>query len=282
MIIGHGKQLKFLERLKNSGKIPHALLFSGQEKLGKKTIALEFVRQILGENQLNHPDFTLLGPLEKQIQIDQIRELSWRLSLKAVKSSIKEAVIDRTHLMTLEAQNSFLKTLEEPRGDTVLILITEYPNFLLPTINSRCQNIKFYPVEKKEIENYLREKKVERERAEKILEVAQGRPGLVLEFLENPEKLAEREKRLKELLKLSNSSLSLRFRYAKDLAESQDLMEVLNIWLYYFRNILISKKEGKTLLKIKKALENIQKTIFLILTTNVNQRLALEILLMEF
>lgn len=285
MIIGHKKQLQFLKRIVDSGKIPHALLFSGQEKLGKKRVALEFISWLFGCLPINHPDFILIQPNTKanfgggQIQIDQIRELIWRIALKPFKSKIKAAIIDSAHSMTKEAQNCFLKTLEEPKGDTLLILISEYPNFLLPTILSRCQIIKFYPVKREEIKNYLIEKDLPEEKIEKILEISLGKPGLAIDFLENQEKLKEREEMEKELIKISNLPLALRFQYAKELQKSSDLKEILNIWLAHFRKILISQSLPP--LKVKNILNLIQRMNFLISTTNVNQRLALEILMLE-
>jgi len=280
-IIGHQKQIKFLQKMAESGKIPHALLFAGQSQLGKKTIALHFISQLLKENPITHPDFTLITPIKKQIQIDQIRELSWRLSLKPMKAPFKTAIIDEAHLMTKDAQNCFLKTLEEPKGNTLLILITEYPHFLLPTIISRCEMIKFQPVKTEEIRKFLIKKGILKEEIEKILWFSLGRPGEILDFLENPEKLEEEETKIKELIKICNSPLFLRFQYAKDISANESLKETLNLWLIYFRKALIVQKQ-KNIEKIKNILKILQRIIFLMSTTNINQRLALEILMLEF
>jgi len=286
MIIGHKKQLNFLKKIAEGGKIPHALLFSGQEKLGKKTVALKFLSLLLGQNPKNHPDFILIEPKEKQIQIDQIRELSWRLSLKPAVAPLIGTIVDESHLMTKEAQNCFLKTLEEPKSQSLLILITNNQNLLLPTIISRCQIIKFFPVENQEIINFLREKGVLKEKIEEIVKISQGKVGLAIDFLENPRKLKERESRVKELIKITspNSSIASRFRYIKDISQKEniDIKEVLNIWLSYFREALIAAQKDKIVLaRVKKALDSIQNTIFLISTTNINLRLALEVLMMN-
>ncbi len=306
-IIGHQKQLFFLKKIVESGKVPHALLFCGQEKLGKKTIALEFISWLFSETSLNHPDFILITPPEKQseeepnslqgnsaptsaslhrqIQINQIRDLNWRLSLKPIKAKILVAIIDQAHLMTEEAQNCFLKTLEEPKTNSLLILITEHPNYLLPTIASRCEVIKFYPVKKKEIEDFLKEKGLAKEEITEITEASLGRPGIAIDLLENSEKLKERKQKIKELIKISNSPISLRFQYAKELSQNQNIKEILNIWLEYFRKLLISTMDKVSLEKmreIENILKNLQRTIFLLSTTNVNSCLALKILLMDF
>jgi len=291
MVIGHQKQIKFLQKMAESGEIPHALLFSGQEKLGKKTIAFEFISSIFGEPPASfaggrHPDFILVTPVVKEsgegeIQIDQIRELSWRLSLKPIKAKILATVIDKAHLMTKEAQNCFLKTLEEPKANSVLILITEHPYLLLPTILSRCETIKFYPVKNEEIKNFLKERGLSLKDIEEISEISLGRPGVAEEFLEDPEKLKAKKQRIKDLIKISRSPLFNRFQYAKDISNTPDLKDILNDWLFYFRNILISKSGNFALEKVKNILNTLQRIIFLISTTNVNTRLALEMVLME-
>jgi len=309
MLIGHQKQLNYLKRIAESGKIPHALLFSGQKKLGKKTIASEFIFWLFEEpgvpKILGHPDFILIEPQEKhpeaersslrgspapssalvrgQIQINQIRDLSWRLSLKPIKAQLKAVIIDEAHSMTPEAQNCFLKTLEEPKGNTLLILITEKPNFLLPTIISRCQSIKFYPVKKDEIERYLKNQEgLSKEEIEEILEIAQGRPGRAVELAFAKEKFEFYKKRTKELAKIFNSNLSSRFQYAKEISTKENLQEILEIWLNYFRNIFIKNCSTPSAKHLGNILQQIQRTIYLISTTNINPRLALEILMMNF
>ena len=154
MIIGHQKQWEFLKKSFELGRATHAYLFEGQEGLGKKTLAIELAKEILKEDvsKKHHPDYVLIEPEKKEIQIGQIRDFIWRLSLKPVLGQVKFAIINQAHSMNEEAQNCFLKTLEEPKGNALMILITEYPQMLLPTIRSRCEIIKFYPVKRSEIE----------------------------------------------------------------------------------------------------------------------------------
>lgn len=286
MIVGHQKIWQFLKKSAEMGKLSHAYLFSGREHLGKKALALEWISLLLGESCQSHPDFFFIEPEDKVIQISQIRDLAWRLSLKPFKAGLRAALIDQAHSMTEAAQNCFLKTLEEPRGEALLILITEYPEKLLPTILSRCEVIKFYPVPKTEIENYLKEKGADNWK--EILDISTGRPGVAVDLLSHPQKIKERRERIEELNKILNSNLSLRFQLAKDLSQEANLKEVLNIWLSHFRNILIEKslkpdiKEfDYSLPKLKTVLRQIQSTNFLISTTNVNPRLSLEILMLE-
>ena len=303
MILGHQKQWQFLTKSFLLGRIPHALLFEGEEKLGKKTLAIEFIKFInclekdfslrpcqkclfcQAIERKIHPDFIFIEPIDGEIQVSQIRDLSLKLSEKPSFSSFKTAILDKVHLMNQEAQSAFLKTLEEPKGKTILILITEYPERLFLTILSRVQKIKFYPLRKEEIEKFLKERKIPEEEIEEMVKMSFSKPGLIYDFLKNPEKLKEKKEKIGELIKILNSSLPFRFQYAKALASHNNLSEVLTTWLDYFRKILLSKLKGKeekySLLKLKNILWQIQKINFLISTTNINQRLALEILLLE-
>ncbi len=330
MILGHQKQWQYLLKLAELHKLPHAFLFCGPEKLGKKTLSFEFAKHLLGDDitKKEHPDFIFLSPVTKQaepekksiqnhfsptfarpreeIQISQIRELIWRLSLKPSVSSLKVAVIDQAHSMNQQAQNCFLKTLEEPRGNTLLILITEYPDVLLSTILSRVQKIKFYPVPKKEIFAFVKSftagksdafgdflpsksaqgKKLSEKEIEKMVEISQGKPGVVIDFLNQPQKLKEREILLNEIIQLTKSDLNFRFQYVQKIFQTGDLKEILNVWLLHFRKNLInnlnSQANASALKNLSTILQKIQETLLLISTTNINPKLAIEALMLEF
>lgn len=282
MIIGHKKQQEFFKKIIETDDIPHALLFTGSEKLGKKKIAFELISSIFKENISQHPDFSLIVPEGRQIQINQIRDINWRLSLKPVKAPLLSVVIDQAHSMTRQAQNCFLKTLEEPKNKSLLILITEHPKFLLPTIISRCQTIKFYPVAISEISDYLRAKKLKQEQVEEITQICLGRPGVAVDFLKNPEELQKRQEKINKLVKVIKSPIYLRFQYAKELSENDDLKETLSVWLSHFRKKLIACSDLSLMSKTRKILNNLERTMFLLSTTNINTRLALEVLMMEF
>ena len=290
MVIGHQKQWQFLKKSAELEKLSHAYLFTGPEKIGKRTLALEWASLLFGENirEKLHPDFYLITPIKKEIQIAQIRDFIWKLSLKPYSAPFKVGMIDQAHLMTRDSQTCLLKTLEEPKGNTLLILITDLPNYLFPTILSRVQTIKFFPVRRKEIKNYLKEQDVSGEKSEEILKYSLGKPGNIVEIISNSEKIEFFQQKIKELNKISNAPLAYRFQYAKNLSEElAALKETLDIWLDYYRSILLAEiKERKdfsrsSLLKIKDVLNHIQTAKYLIFTTNINPRLALEILMMD-
>jgi len=315
MIVGHQKQWQFLRKSAEIGRTSHALLFVGQAQLGKKTLAIEFVESLFNENiqGKQHPDFIFVEPQKGKIQISQIREFIRRLSFKPLIAPFKAAIIDQAHCMNQEAQDCLLKTLEEPKGKAILILITEYPEMLFPTILSRCEVIKFYPVREIEIKKYLEDQGIFQKEIEELIRFSMGRPGVAIDFISEPRKLENQRKRIKDLIKFSNSELSARFQYAKDLSQDpQNTRKILDIWLRYFRNVLLARSTGQdpsnterrerserseggderssstslqfnnySFSRIRKILKLLQKIIFLIQKTNVNSRLALEILMVE-
>ncbi len=288
-IVGHQKQIKFLKQMVEKGKIPHALLFSGPSKIGKKALAWQMASWILGEKPETHPDFLFLEPKKKgQIQINQIRELSWRLNLKPIKANLIFGIIDEAHLMTKEAQNCFLKTLEEPKSNTILILITPYPSLLLPTVLSRCQEIKFYPLAKSEMRKFLEGKGISEKEIEELVEFSGGRPGVAVEFLENPRKFILRKLLIKKLNRFPTLTLFERFQLVEELSQEENLKEILETWLTYLRSFLIKNflrekvSFNLSFLRLKRAIEKIQETIYLISLTNINPSFALELLMLEF
>ncbi len=304
-IIGHSNIWQFFKKTAEKGKVSHAYLFLGPDKVGKKTFAKKVVELLnCQEDDFSkrpcgvcdscrmiknkaHPDFTLIEPEKKEIKISQIRKLSWNLSLQSNISSYKTAIIDDAHSMNREAQSALLKTLEEPRGKTVIILVTAWPKLMLPTIVSRTERIRFSPVSKEKMIGYLDERKVSEKKKEELLSLYLGKPGEVINFLDNPEELEKRNKRIQELTSLINSPLAERFKYAKEKTKDyKELNEILNIWLEYFRDKMIKAINKDDFndyspKKLRKITNLIQDTIFLISKTEVNKKLALETILIE-
>ena len=293
-MIGHQEQWQFLKKSAELDKLSHAYLFTGQDKLGKKRMAFEWASLLFGKDfRKDHPDLILIESegeesklssstlvKKKNIQVSQIRGLIWQLSLKPYSAPFKLAIIDQAHLMNQTAETCLLKTLEEPKGKTILILITAFPEYLFPTIISRVQTIQFQPVKKEEIRNYLKKENVPEKEAEEIITASLGRPGLANDFISNPDKLKNLYQKVKELDEIANSTLASRFQYAKNLSEdSIELKTTLDIWLSYFRKLLLSEPAN---LSVLNRIKRTQETLFLISTTNVNSKLALERLMLEF
>lgn len=141
--------------------LPHAWLFGGTAGLGKRALAEHFAQTVLCEQQTAcgecsscrqfqagaHPDFAHLTiPDDKKtIPIDAVRQLISRLTLTKSTSAWTVAIIEPAEAMNRNAANALLKTLEEPTPNTLLLLVTEQPAQLLPTIRSRCVQMRFSP-----------------------------------------------------------------------------------------------------------------------------------------
>ena len=147
MISRQNIQWQFLKKCVELEKIPHALLFCGSDSAELKASALKFISLINNQDVGKgiQPDLFIIGPgEEKEIKIGQIRELRSKLSLKSYAAPFKAVIVEAAHQLNQEAQSAFLKLLEEPKGKTVFILITEYPEILLPTVLSRVERLRFY------------------------------------------------------------------------------------------------------------------------------------------
>ncbi|MFZ2390503.1 MAG: hypothetical protein WAW15_01645 [Minisyncoccales bacterium] len=302
MTIGHKKQREVLERLAKGKNIPHALLFSGIEKIGKKKVAVEFIKSIFCEKEKgfcnecyscrsidssSFPDLSIIEAKDRNIEIEEVRDLQNRLSLKSYNNSLKIGIIDDAHLMRKDAQNALLKVLEEPKGDTLLILITSYPQMLLPTVRSRLEEIKFSIVSRKEIEDYLISLGAKEEKAKEIALISSGQIGKAIEFFNNEDKLNFFNKAVKDIVSLARSEMYKRFDFAKEFKENQDeIVNVLDVWERFMRREILLKVYGNkgslenySLKKIKEVIDELEKTKYLIENTNVNKKLALENLL---
>lgn len=173
--------------LQNPGALSHAYLFSGAAGLGKMQTAKAFARAILapfpGEH---HPDLLVLERQEVMVRIAEVRRLWEWLSYKPYLGQRRVAIVPEAHMMTLEAGNALLKTLEEPPEGAVIILVADQDT-LLPTIVSRCQEIRFVPLTPEAVARILIEQGFELERAKLAAALSEGSPGRGISLAaENP------------------------------------------------------------------------------------------------
>jgi len=288
MIYGHQRQWQILKKTAERGKISHAWLFSGPDSVGKKTLALEFIKLINKNKIENNPDFLIIENSKKEIQISEIRNIQKFLNLKPYSAPFKTVIIDQAEKMNAEAANCLLKTLEEPKGDSILFLISSKPETLFETIRSRTQNLIFYPLTYSEMKNFFKDK-IEKEKLETLLFFSDGCPGKAINLINQPEKLNIFFKTITNLPFLIKSNFFSRFKFLKE--SKIYLEEFLDIFLKYFRSLLLSKigidSEGLLFPPIDYPLEKIKRNIklgekinFLISHTNVNPNLAVETLML--
>lgn len=150
-ILGHKRQISFLERFGNSSSGSGVFVFSGPEHIGKATVARTFLAgllEVLPDELFRHPDAILLAPEVKEngarsYDIDTVRDALRRLSQSAVRGKIV-CLIDDADALSTASQNALLKTLEEPSRNTVIVLIAHELSSLLPTVRSRATVLQFW------------------------------------------------------------------------------------------------------------------------------------------
>lgn len=191
-IIGNEKIKLELEQTIKLNKMSHSYMFIGTSGIGKKMIAKEFAKMILcqGEQKYcnkcksciefdsnNNPDFQLIEPEGVSLKIDQIRQMQKKIIEAPIISDKKVYIIDDADLMTIEAQNCLLKTLEEPPEFVTIFLIGSRDNNFLSTIKSRCTIIKFQDIENEKIKQYLSQNYGISDISENMLEIFSGSIG---------------------------------------------------------------------------------------------------------
>ena len=152
-ILGNDDVKKYLTNCIENKNFSHSYIFSGIKGIGKYTFAKDFAKCILEDSMMQ--DYYELGPDGKSIKVAQIRELQNVINIKPTFSKKSVYIIDDADLMTIEAQNSLLKTLEEPPEYVVIILIVHNERSILSTVKSRCVNIKFSKLSDKDIKEYF-------------------------------------------------------------------------------------------------------------------------------
>lgn len=259
-IIGHKTQVEYLKSNINNKDLAHAYLFSGESNIGKRKIAKAFVKSLLCETPKRycgkcpsclqaekgtHPDLFYLGGKDS-IKIEEVRELIARISLKPFNSRHKTAIIDNAERLTIEAANALLKTLEEPPGQAVIILIAKNSSMLLETIVSRARVVKFFKTNSEELLKILKENNIKESDKEFILGISFGRAGKVYNLLNNPEKLEEIKNYFKEFIEIFKKTRTQDLNYSAKLAkiyesEPEKIPEMLNYWIVALRDIINSK-----------------------------------------
>ena len=172
-ILGHPRLRGLLARAVGRRRLPPALLFSGPSGVGKKTLALAVGRALLCEGDDGdacdgcaacsragrglHPDAVLVEPDGASIKIEQVRDAVREIAGRPFEGRARAFVFDEAHLVTEQAQNALLKSLEEPPATSHVFLVTASPQALLPTIRSRCQTLRFSPLPQSLLETHLRE-----------------------------------------------------------------------------------------------------------------------------
>lgn len=262
-IVGHEWVVRLLNSAISHNRVGHAYLITGPDSIGKMTLARSFTQtlnctaerehrpcgvcrscKLIQEDK--HPDVRVVLPEvsdrgTQSIKIEQIRRLQQDLSLSAYEARYKVALLKRFDTANLNAANAFLKTLEEPPSNVILLLTAMDSDTILPTINSRCRSIKLRPVPTTLIEETLMTRHhVRPETANLLAHLADGRLGWAIRAHQDPALLQSRRTQLDALHQALPGSLVARFTLAESLArKTETLPLLLQTWLSWWRDLAL-------------------------------------------
>lgn len=316
-IIGHERVIKALQNAIKNDHIFHCYLFEGEESIGKRLVALSFAKTLLCRNQgiepcdqcnscvkfdnWNHPDLEFIEPEKGLIKKEKIDKLIKSMSVAPLESKRKVIIIDESDKMGTESQNALLKSLEETPSYINIILITSNVKNLISTIISRSQVIKFYPVGNRKIIELLNSKyNKSLEEASFIAHFTRGSVGKSINLSQSEEFFQKRE----EIIDIIDNILSgdkVKIFNSIELfnQNKNSIDEIIDIILYWFRDLLVYKEIGDTELlinrdkikllsgqtfldisKINDIIDTVMKTKEYI-KNNVNFQLAIETMLLS-
>ncbi|HET7478889.1 MAG TPA: hypothetical protein VFJ72_05160 [Rubrobacteraceae bacterium] len=192
-ILGNAPALTLLERAVERGEVAHAYLFGGPAGVGKRTVARRFGAALVSDGDAAvedrarrgmHPDLVEVRPEGAFTTIGQVREVV-RVAASRPFEGARRVFILEADTFNVQAANALLKTLEEPEGETVFVLLAASREGVMPTISSRAQTVRFNPVAVKEVAEFLRERGVEE--PELAAALGRGSVGLSIRYAEEPE-----------------------------------------------------------------------------------------------
>jgi DNA polymerase III subunit delta' len=261
-IIGQPVLVGSLRRAVQENMVANGYIFCGPKGSGKSLAAAVFARALNcraeGQDKPcgscnscrkfesdNHPNIEIIKPTGASIKIKQIREIISKVSKKPFESGYMVVIMDEADKMTQDAQDAFLKTLEEPPANTIFILLVQNNNALLPTVLSRCQVFYMRKVSTQQIETYLSENyNYDKEQISFAAVSANGIIGRAAEVLSNKELQDIRRLYVSLTTKIANNSYTELSAAAGELIENREAAErLLDFMLSWYRDILISKQD---------------------------------------
>ena len=318
-ILGHEQIKEHFRNAVQTGKISHAYILSGEAGMGRKSLANAFALELLCEKGLpdpcmachackqvlsgNHPDLIYVTHEKPaSIGVDDIREqINDTIMVRPYSSYYKIYIVDEAEKMTVQAQNALLKTIEEPPSYAVIILITTNQEAFLPTILSRCVQMKLKPLKDFTIKSYLTQNlHIAEKDADICAAFARGNLGKAI-HLASSDEFKELFQKVMVLVKnVGTMDISMLLDCIREMKEQNfDIGEVLDLMQLWYRDVLMFKvTKDMNLLIFKDEYKMINETGEKVdyagleailaaidtartrLNANVNMELAMELLLL--
>ena len=318
-ILGHEMIKEHFQKAIEAQKVSHAYILSGEAGMGRKSLANAFALTLLcekGKSQPcmechackqvlsgNHPDLVYVHHEKPaSIGVDDIREqINDTILVRPYSSYYKIYIVDEAEKMTVQAQNALLKTIEEPPSYAVILLLTTNPDAFLPTILSRCVQLKLKPLKDVVVKEYLIQSLgVEESQAEIYAAFARGNLGKAIHLAESEDFKRMYDEILHMLKHLKEADISELLDYIHKLREENlDIYSCLDFMQMWYRdvlmykttkdiNLLIFKDEFSTIKSmstvsgyegLERILEAIDKARIR-LDANVNTELVMELMLL--
>ncbi len=261
-IAGHERVVSAVRRALGSARTHHAYLFTGPEGVGKRLLALTLAkavnclhsdaelrpcdecRECQSIDAGRHPDVVVLTPDTSKarwvIKIEGVRQLVQQVRYKPYQGRRRVGIIDFAETLTEEGANAFLKTLEEPTGESMFVLVSAQPQRLLDTIRSRCQQLRFGPLPQATVERLCVEHGMDPKDATVLAGFSDGSVSRAF-ALANEQLLAQRNQWLETLQQLAQMSDIEVTKVANDMARqpSAKLRSTLDGWLMLHRDIAL-------------------------------------------
>lgn len=328
--IGQDRALALLQKSLETGSVSHAYMFIGPAHSGKMTLAMDMARALNCEDvnkpcgqcepcrkvtDLKHADIQVVGiagedpsvesKSKTEISIEQIRQIQHTASLPPFEGKCRVYIIENAELLSVEAANALLKTLEEPESKVVFILLVTDSGLLLDTVVSRCQPVEFIPVPSEKIKESLAIKwGVSPEKASLLARLSGGRLGWAVSASQDDKLVEQHSEIVENMLDIIDADIETRFAFSTQLAgkfgnDRNFVFERLDILLGIWRDMLMVKTdsidnvmnidrideltgmvEGRSLSGIRSFIRGIQKAN-VELRQNANPRLVLEVLMIS-
>ncbi len=275
-LYGNEKLLSFFENAAESGKMAHAYIFEGGRGSGKHTLARRVACLLACRSLIDRPCFMCescrkiseglspdvielsLSKDKKTIGVESIRELRSSVYVKPTEEDIKVYIICNADAMTIQAQNVFLKVLEEPPKGVFFFMLCENTSNILPTVKSRASVLKMQIFSDKELSDYLLENNksavalynTNPDEFELIVRISEGKIGEAERLISDSknDKAHSKHEKAKMLIELSSdgSKFSDFLVYVQKMAQTrEELLDILLYAMYAARDLIAVKKNDE-------------------------------------